>query len=118
MVATKISKSANKSAKRTSKKSAASKMPFVIVRATSAGCHAGYLVSRKGDEVVLRDARRLWFWRGAGSLSELAVYGASKPSECRFGAKVVDQVVKGWCEIIACQPAGKAMIEAVPEWRA
>lgn len=46
---------------------------YVIVRTYSAGVFAGTLVSRKGQGVVLKDARRLWYWKGAASLSQLAV---------------------------------------------
>ena len=36
--------------------------PYVIVRTYSAGVFAGTLESRKGKEVVLSAARRLWYW--------------------------------------------------------
>ena len=49
------------------------KKRYVIVRTHSAGVFAGNLLSRKGKEVVLTNARRLWYWIGAASLSELAV---------------------------------------------
>ena len=38
---------------------------YVIVRTYSAGVFAGELVSRKGKEVVIKNARRLWYWTGA-----------------------------------------------------
>ena len=47
---------------------------YVIVRTYSAGVFAGYLISQKGKEVTLTDARRIWFWSGAASLSQLAIY--------------------------------------------
>lgn len=36
----------------------------VIIRTQSAGVFAGVLKSRKGSEVTLTDARRLWYWSG------------------------------------------------------
>jgi len=94
---------------------------YVIARCTQAGVHAGELVSR--DEqgyVVLGNARRIWYWNGAASLSELAVYGASRPEDCRFGARVERQELRreDVCELIWCTPAGRKMIESQPEWRA
>ena len=47
----------------------------VIVRTYSAGVHIGTLVARQGTEVLLRDARRLWRWEGAFTLSEVATAG-------------------------------------------
>lgn len=94
------------------------KLPYVIVRATGAGCHAGELVSDRGQRIELRNARRLWRWYGAQTLSELAVYGASKPAECRFAPTVARQVILDACEIIYCQPEGEKMIRECGEWRA
>lgn len=54
------------------------KTPFVVVRTFSAGVHVGTLVSRRGKEVVLSNARRVWRWRGANTLHELAQKGAAE----------------------------------------
>ena len=56
-------------------------MPYVICRTYSAGVFAGYLAARNGKEVKLIKARRLWYWSGAASLSQLAVEGTKKPHE-------------------------------------
>ena len=48
-------------------------MEYCMVRTYSAGVFAGYVESRKGKEAVLRNARRIWHWAGAASLSQLAV---------------------------------------------
>lgn len=72
-----------KDKKSASKKTTAKKLPYVVVRTYSAGVHVGELKSRKGKEVVLVNARRLWKWCGAFTLSEVAVDGIkdkSKPS--------------------------------------
>lgn len=47
----------------------------VLIRTYSAGVHFGTLVSKKGQEVHLSNARRLWSWNGALSLSEVASKG-------------------------------------------
>ena len=96
----------------------ASALPYVIIRASGAGCHAGELVSERGQRIELRNARRLWRWYGAQTLSELAVYGASRPAECRFAPAVAKQVILDACEITYCQPAGEKMIRECGEWRA
>ncbi len=92
--------------------------PYVIVRCREAGVHAGELVSRKGREVLLLNARRIWYWKGAASLSELAVYGAKFPSECKFGVPVAKHEVLDACEVIYCQKEGQKMIEGTAPWRA
>lgn len=92
--------------------------PYVIARCREAGVHAGRLVSRKGREVVLENSRRIWFWKGAASLSEIAVYGAKYPAECRIGVVVPRTELLEACEILFCQPEGQKMIEGCAPWRA
>lgn len=47
----------------------------VLIRTYSAGVHFGTLTKREGQEVHLSNARRLWSWNGALSLSEVATTG-------------------------------------------
>ena len=114
-----------KTARRVKKKAAVKakrELEYVIVRCSRAGVHAGLLASVGKDFVVLLQARRLWHWNGAATLSELAVHGLNpaKSSGSKFAVRVPEQRVarEDVCEIIACQPAGRASIEGVPEWRA
>ena len=90
----------------------------VIVRSMNAGVFAGTLAARDGDEVTVTDARRLWYWSGAASLSELSVRGVSRSKECKFPAVVPEVVVLGVCEILPLSPEADASIAAVPEWSA
>lgn len=48
---------------------------LVLVRTYSAGVHVGQLKSRKGQEVTLTNARRIWRWFGANTLNEIAMTG-------------------------------------------
>ena len=91
---------------------------YVIVRSSSAGVFAGELDDRIAQEVTLRNARRLWYWDGAASCSELAVRGVSKPKSCKFPPAVPEIVLTEAIEIIAATPEARESIEAVPEWTA
>ena len=90
---------------------------YVIVRTYSAGVFAGNLVSRKGQEVVLSNARRLWYWTGAASLSQLANSGSSSPSTCKFPAPVTRVELLQAIEILDVTTEAEKNIKAVPEWR-
>ena len=104
--------------KTATKKTAAKKLPYVIFRGTGAGVHAGELVSRKGTEVALRNSRRLWYWEGAASLSELSQYGVKSPAECKFGVVISGEAtLLGACEILPVTSTARLSIEGVPEWR-
>jgi len=90
---------------------------YVIVRTQSAGVFAGYLKSRKGQEVVLTKARRLWYWSGAASLSQLAIDGVSNPSQCKFPEEVSQVELLQAIEILDVTPKAKESIGQVPVWR-
>ena len=56
----------------------------VIIRGDRSGVEFGTLVAQNGREVTLHNARRLWYWDGAASLSQLAKDGTTIPRECKF----------------------------------
>lgn len=91
---------------------------YKIVRAQSAGVFAGYIESKDGQTVVMRNARRIWYWDGAASLSQLAMEGTSKPQNCKFPCAVDRVELFQVIEILDCTEKAKESIKAVPEWKA
>ena len=98
---------------------------YVIVRAVNAGVFAGTLADggHLGDgadrtSVTLLDARRLWYWDGAASLSQLAVSGTSKPGNCKFPVEVPVVTVNEVCELLAVTDSARKSIAGVPVWDA
>jgi len=89
---------------------------FVLVRTYSAGVFAGTVKQRKGKEIELGKARRIWYWSGAASLSQLAIEGVKNPESCKF-AMPVDVTLTEAIEIISVTKAAQKNIEAVPVWR-
>ena len=51
-----------------------------VVRTHSAGVHIGEVVSINGTECELKNAQRLFSWKGAFTLSEVANIGVSEES--------------------------------------
>mgnify|MGYP001606330640 CR=1 FL=1 len=92
---------------------------YVVVRAASAGCFAGHLVEydRIAKHVVLKSARRLWYWNGAASLSQLAMEGVTKPDDCKFSVPTDRHEIAGVDEVIDVPAAAEANLKAVPVWR-
>lgn len=93
-------------------------MKYVICRTYSAGVFAGYLESRNGQEVVLRNARRLWYWEGAASLSQAATEGFSKPQNCKFPCEVDRIELLQVIEILDCTKQAQDSIASVKLWKA
>lgn len=90
----------------------------VIVRADRAGVFYGEIKERNGSEITMTNVRRLWYWDGAASLSELATNGTKKPENCKFTVIVPEMTILGVIEIIPCSDKAADSIEGVPEWRA
>ena len=88
---------------------------YVIARST-AGVFAGNLESRSGKEVVLINARRLWYWDGAASLSQLAMEGTSKPENCKFPCPVTRVILTETIEILETTSVAEASIKGVKTW--
>jgi len=92
------------------------KKPYVICRTYSAGVFAGTLQSRKGKEAVLTNARRIWYWDGAASLSQLAMEGTSKPEKCKFPCEVKEVTLTEVVEILKVTEKARKSIKDVPIW--
>lgn len=90
---------------------------YYIVRAKEAGVFAGNIKERNGDEVTMTNVRRLWYWDGACSPSQLAVDGTKKPENCKFTVTVPEMVILGVIEIILCNDVAERSIKAVKEWK-
>ena len=93
------------------------KKKYVICRTYSAGVFAGHLESRKGKEVVLSKARRIWRWEGAASLSQLAQQGTSKPENCKFPCEVDDVQLTEVIEILSTTKEAQESIASVKVWK-
>lgn len=90
---------------------------YVVVRGDRSGVFAGNIVERNGREVKLENCRRLWYWDGACSISELAKKGTSKPKNCRFTVTVDEIEILDAIEVIICTPEAEKSIKEVDEWR-
>lgn len=89
----------------------------VIVRGNNSGVFFGTLVAKEGSEVKLENCRRLWFWDGAASISQLATNGTTKPDNCKFTVTVDKIVIIDAIEIILCSDVAINSIEGVREWK-
>jgi hypothetical protein len=92
-------------------------LKYCIVRTYSAGVFAGYVKSRKGKEAVVLNARRIWYWDGAASLSQLAMEGTNKPENCKFPQEVYSIELTEVIEVIPCTEKARLSIKNVSIWK-
>lgn len=84
----------------------------VIIRTYSAGNWFGTLAEKSGAEVILKDARRMWYWKAAQgiSLSACALYGID-----RGKSKIVEPVSSVWLDAIEIIPCTVSAIASIGE---
>ena len=80
-------------------------------------CFCWVLKSRDGKESILTDARRIWYWSGAASLSQLATDGTSDPDNCKFPCPVSEVLLTETIEIIPCTEKAEKSIRGVKIWK-
>lgn len=92
-------------------------MDYVIIRGDRSGVFAGYLESQKDKEVILRQARRIWYWSGASSISQLAIDGTTDPDNCKFPEALNKIQILDTIEIINCTEKARESIKSVNVWK-
>jgi hypothetical protein len=88
-----------------------------MVRTYSAGVFYGNLVAKKGKEGRIEKARRVWYWEGAASLSQLATDGTSNPTACKFPCAVESVELSEIIEVIPMTAKAITSLNAVPIWK-
>lgn len=90
---------------------------YCIIRGDRSGVFFGIVKERNGREVTLTNCRRLWYWDGAASISQLAVNGTTRPGECKFTVTVPEITILDVIEIIPCEDKAVESIQRVREWK-
>lgn len=92
-------------------------MEKYVFRGDRSGVFFGTLLERNGREVKIGQCRRLWYWDGACSLSEIAKVGTTNPGRCKFTVVVDELIILDCIEIIKCTDDAIKVLESVPEWK-
>lgn len=90
---------------------------YCIVRGKDSGVFAGTVKEIDGQRVLMEDVRRIWYWDGAASISQLAKSGTTAPENCKFTVRVDTMLILDVIEIIPCTEEAVQSIEAVKEWK-
>ena len=92
---------------------------YVLVRGDRSGVFTGTLEKQEGidgRQLTMRNVRRIWYWDGAASISQIATDGVSKPENCKFPVEVDLIQILDAIEIIECTEKARKSIEGVPIW--
>jgi len=89
------------------------KSPLTLVRTYSAGVHVGELVSHEGTVVKLKNAVRIYRWRGANTLSEVAKNGVVTNEYTRISERVDEITLTQAIELIPVSVKAAQSLEPV-----
>jgi hypothetical protein len=84
---------------------------FVLVHSTRYGVFCGYLIAKSGDEVVLGRCRKIFRWRGANTLREVALHGVDLKNRTRLSECVDEQFILDVGQIIPCKPEAVVILD-------
>jgi len=104
----------------THKKNNMKEKKFYIFRTNRAGVWFGNKKSLDRQVAVVTNARRLWYWEGAASLSQLAIEGVKYHNKCKFTMTIIDDegvYLSDVIEILPCTQKAVNSINSVPIWK-
>ena len=95
--------------------------PIVLIRSYAAGVHFGYLEKEEftasGKVVVLSDTRRIHYWDGAASLSQLALEGVKAPENCRITVSLPSNEIVNVIETIPMTDEAAKNLTEIEPWK-
>lgn len=91
---------------------------YVIIRTYSAGVWMGKVEEKSKTEVIISDARRMYYWKCLDdgiTLSHVSLYGIHKESQLQTA---VPSVLLQWIEILPISDEAKLTFDAQPYHKA
>lgn len=90
---------------------------YVIVRDDKAGVFFGILSKKKGTELTLIEVRKIYYWSGANTVEDLAIFGVKNPENCKITVKVPLIVLSNFNEILPCSEESIKSLSNVFIWK-
>lgn len=90
---------------------------YYIIRGDHSGVFFGNIKERNGQEITITNCRRIWYWDGAASISQLALEGVKNPDACKFAVTVPELTIFDGIEIIPCSETAVKIIKGVKDWK-
>lgn len=88
-----------------------------LLRTYSAGVHYGTLIEKDGQDCLLKDARRIYYWSGACSLSQIAMEGSNDINNCKIAMEVDTICLSQVIEIIPMRKEAIRNLDMGAVWK-
>jgi hypothetical protein len=93
----------------------------VLIRSRDAGVHFGFLQKEEftpsGKVVTLSHTRRVYYWDGAASLSQMALEGVSKPENCKISVVLESNEIVNVIETLPLTKKSLDNLNSVKIWK-
>lgn len=83
---------------------------YVIARCYAAGVHAGEVVSVDGENVILKNSKRLWSWKAKDGAALSGVAQTGIQTGCKVDLQNPEIALTGVCELIPCSKVAQESI--------
>jgi len=95
------------------------KKKYFVVRSNRAGVFYGEItgITETGSRCEMSNARRIFYWDGAASLSQLSIDGVSKPENCKFPESVPEVTLFDIIEVLSLSEKARASLDSVEDWK-
>jgi hypothetical protein len=96
-------------------------LELVMVRSYASGVFYGYLKEKKaelnGVNITLLQARRIHYWDGACSLTQLAIDGSIATENCRITDPIDSQWIANVIELLPMTNKAQKNLDGVLPWK-
>lgn len=90
---------------------------YFIIRCVQAGVFFAQIADRRGSEVDLVKARKIWYWNGAAAVEQLAMTGPTDEKGCKITLEVPSMTVMEACQIIPCTQEAADVFQRIAAWK-
>lgn len=87
-----------------------------VFRGDHSGVFFGTLLEQEGQQVLIGNCRRLWYWDGACSLTDIANIGTRCPERCKFTIATESMMITDCIEVLPCTEQAIKVLEGVEAW--
>jgi hypothetical protein len=92
-----------------------------VIRSYAAGVFVGYVKEKScednGVNITLLHAKRIYYWSGACSLTQLAMEGVKDPANCKITEPISSQYIANVIEILPMTEKASKNIDEVKTWK-
>lgn len=93
---------------------------FYIIRCDKAGVFMGKISFVDGHTIGVNALRRLYYWKGALDVTQLAKSGVSQPRQCKFSEQLAESDLSILNNLVEFHPMTDEAVNSlnnVPAWK-